>query len=80
MPNTFDERYWENLIHKLVDSQPFIFDPAFIPKPETPVVFHLHGAIDWPESLVLTEGKYFKKENIQVYWGDANLNYVDKKN
>jgi len=33
-------------------------DPAFLPTPATPLVYHLHGHIDVPESLVLTEDDY----------------------
>jgi len=32
--------------------------PDYTPTPETPVVFHLHGHIDAPESMVLTEDDY----------------------
>lgn len=36
-----------------------VFDePGFEPTPERPVVFHLHGVIERPESLVLTEDDY----------------------
>lgn len=37
---------------------PRVLDPAFAPTPEAPVVFHLHGHFDVPESLVLTEDDY----------------------
>jgi hypothetical protein len=40
-------------------SAPSIFDNAdFVPTAETPVVFHLHGHTDEPESMVLTEDDY----------------------
>jgi hypothetical protein len=37
---------------------PRVLDPAFVPTPESPVVFHLHGHVDVPDSLVLTEDDY----------------------
>lgn len=33
-------------------------DDGFVPSPATPVVYHLHGHLDVPESLVLTEDDY----------------------
>ncbi len=35
-------------------------DPSFRPTPEEPVVFHLHGTWDKPESMVLTEDDYLE--------------------
>jgi hypothetical protein len=37
-----------------------VFDKgsAYIPKPETPLVYHLYGLLDVPQSLVLTEKDY----------------------
>ena len=32
--------------------------PGFVPTPASPVVFHLHGRLSVPESLVLTEDDY----------------------
>jgi len=37
---------------------PSVFDSDYVPTPEKPVVFHLHGRIDIPDSLVLTEDDY----------------------
>jgi SIR2-like domain len=37
---------------------PRVLDPGFVPTPATPVVFHLHGHFDVPDSLVLTEDDY----------------------
>jgi hypothetical protein len=37
---------------------PFERPEGFIPTPEQPLVYHLHGLIDLPESLVLTEDDY----------------------
>jgi SIR2-like domain len=39
---------------------PSVFDGpgGFEPTPERPLVFHLHGMLEWPESLVLTEDDY----------------------
>lgn len=33
-------------------------DPEYVPSSEAPVVFHLHGTTDVPESMVLTEDDY----------------------
>jgi hypothetical protein len=46
---------WNSLLY----SQPSVFDrPDFVPRPETPLVFHLHGHAGIPESLVLTDDEY----------------------
>ncbi len=37
---------------------PRVLDPGFVPTPASPVVFHLHGHFDVPDSLVLTEDDY----------------------
>jgi hypothetical protein len=37
---------------------PRVLDPGFVPTPANPVVFHLHGHFDVPDSLVLTEDDY----------------------
>ena len=41
-------------------ARPSVFDrpEGFDPTPERPLVYHLHGLIDLPESLVLTEDDY----------------------
>jgi hypothetical protein len=39
-------------------AEPIVLDPAFVPTPANPVVFHLHGHLDLPESIVLTEDDY----------------------
>ncbi|HSL44624.1 MAG TPA: SIR2 family protein [Anaerolineales bacterium] len=46
--------------NKLIKECPSIFDkvPDFEPNPEEPIVFHLHGHDEYPESLVLTEEDY----------------------
>jgi hypothetical protein len=36
----------------------FSLPPDFSPTPDTPLVYHLHGHLDIPESLVLTEDDY----------------------
>jgi hypothetical protein len=43
-----------------VRARPSVFDrpEGFDPTPERPLVYHLHGLIDLPESLVLTEDDY----------------------
>jgi hypothetical protein len=42
----------------LIKNRPSIFDSGFQPTPANPVVFHLHGHNEVPESLVLTEDDY----------------------
>ncbi|HYY59070.1 MAG TPA: SIR2 family protein [Pyrinomonadaceae bacterium] len=42
-----------------VRSRPSLFDEGYRPSPANPVVFHLHGRIQEPYSLVLTEDDYF---------------------
>ena len=37
---------------------PRVLDPGFVPTVASPVVFHLHGHVDVPDSLVLTEDDY----------------------
>lgn len=37
---------------------PSLLDAGFEPTPATPLVFHLNGHYQWPESLVLTEDDY----------------------
>ena len=39
-------------------ASPFASDPALVPTPSSPVVFHLHGHLGVPESIVLTEDDY----------------------
>jgi hypothetical protein len=34
-------------------------EPGFVPDPQRPLVFHVFGSLDVPESLVLTEDDYF---------------------
>lgn len=38
--------------------EPTVLARKFVPTPASPVVFHLHGHLDVPESLVLTEDDY----------------------
>lgn len=44
----------------LADNFPSIFqrDPTYIPSPARPLVYHLHGYADIPQSMVLTEDDY----------------------
>jgi hypothetical protein len=46
----------------LIKHQPSIFDsqPDFKPTPANPIVFHLHGHNELPESIVLTEDDYLE--------------------
>jgi hypothetical protein len=41
-----------------VFAAPSVLDAAFVPTPANPVVFHLHGHLGIPESIVLTEDDY----------------------
>lgn len=47
---------WQDVLDHL-DSV-FEKDPGYTPTPANPLVFHLHGAMDIPESMVLTEDDY----------------------
>jgi hypothetical protein len=49
---------WNDYVKKQVKSE-FDRRPPFDPTPANPVVFHLHGHAERPESLVLTEDDYF---------------------
>jgi hypothetical protein len=48
--------YWDDSLHHI----PSIFDrnPDFEPTDETPLVYHLYGLDQYPESLILTEDDY----------------------
>lgn len=41
-----------------VAGQISVFDRGFKPTPATPLVYHLHGHLEVPQSMVLTEGDY----------------------
>jgi hypothetical protein len=43
----------------LTRNEPSKFDDGYEPTPANPVVFHLHGHIEMPSSIVLTEDDYF---------------------
>lgn len=45
---------WTSLVH----DQPSSFDDGYQPTPESPVVFHLHGNAELPDSIVVTEDDY----------------------
>jgi len=53
--------------------RPSIFerDSGYEPDPANPVVFHLYGHMDFPESLVLTEDDYF--DFLSNVWQDNNM-------
>jgi len=34
-------------------------DPTYVPSPERPLVYHVFGTLDVPESIVITEDEYF---------------------
>ena len=38
---------------------PWLAEPGYTPDPDRPLVFHVFGNLDWPDSLVLTEDDYF---------------------
>jgi hypothetical protein len=38
----------------------FDADPALMPDPDNPLVYHLHGSLDDPKSMVLTENDYLE--------------------
>ncbi len=44
--------------NELLARRPGAMPPDFVPTPATPLVFHLHGHFDQPESMVLTEDDY----------------------
>jgi hypothetical protein len=39
-------------------AEPTVLEPAFVPSTANPLVYHLHGHVSVPESLVLTEDDY----------------------
>ncbi|MBV7337788.1 SIR2 family protein, partial [Chloroflexi bacterium TSY] len=48
---------WHNQLEKI----PSVFDNGhYEPSPERPLVYHLHGFDEYPDSLVLTEDDYLK--------------------
>jgi hypothetical protein len=47
---------WNN--YPQVTGKKSVFDCGFEPKPATPLVYHLHGYHETPQSMVLTEGDY----------------------
>lgn len=46
--------------HEGLEDIPSVFDSAYKPTLEEPVVYHLHGLEEYPASLVLTEDDYMK--------------------
>ena len=46
--------------HKGLESVPSVFDEDYQPSQEEPLVYHLHGFDEVPESLVLTEDDYME--------------------
>jgi hypothetical protein len=44
--------------HPAVIGKPCIFDKEYDPSPAKPLVFHLHGTLELPQSMVLTESDY----------------------
>jgi hypothetical protein len=46
---------WNDLVREL---QPSALDAGFAPSPSAPLVYHLHGHGDVPQSMVLTEDDY----------------------
>jgi hypothetical protein len=46
--------------HKGLESIPSVFETDYQPTKEAPLVYHLHGFDEYPESLVLTENDYLE--------------------
>ncbi len=46
---------WNKLVH---ESEPSVLATGFKPTPANPLVYHLHGHYDVPQSMVLTEDDY----------------------
>lgn len=44
--------------HDDLEDIPTVFDDDYVPTPEEPLVYHLHGHDKYPESLILTEDDY----------------------
>jgi SIR2-like domain len=44
--------------HPELTSKPTVLDPSFLPTVKEPIVYHLHGSLRTPESIVLTEDDY----------------------
>ena len=64
---------WNKYVREILKEKSSAFDSAdgFVPTPANPVVYHLHGHDNVPESLVLTEDDYldflvnvFKEQNL----------------
>jgi hypothetical protein len=49
--------HWNTFVRENVQSV-FEIEPGFSPTPANPLVFHLHGHLSMPESMVLTEDDY----------------------
>jgi hypothetical protein len=75
-----------------LDGLPSVFDRLdYVPRPETPLVFHLHGHAGIPQSLVLTEDDYLDfliaisknakllPPRIQEAMADASLLFIGYK-
>lgn len=64
---------WNRLIEKKLHRKPSVFDDfEFTATPEAPVVFHLHGYDEMPESLVLTEDDYIDFL-VRISQGDSGV-------
>lgn len=48
--------------NKLIEHEPSVFEdePNYTPTPANPLVYHLHGHDDYPDSVVATEDDYLK--------------------
>jgi len=46
---------WNDLVR---EAQPSLLDDGFAPTPANPLVYHLHGHCEMPQSMVLTEDDY----------------------
>ncbi len=50
---------WNREASDAAPESPFQADPSYIPSIEEPLVFHVFGTLQYPESLVITEDDFF---------------------
>lgn len=50
---------WHDALRSAAMASPFEADPAYVPAPDEPFVFHLYGQAAFADSLVLTEEDHF---------------------
>jgi hypothetical protein len=56
----FDSEYcrWDEAIEEFADEESIFTDSEYKPTEKKPLVYHLHGRVDIPQSIVLTERDY----------------------